>query len=71
MVENKAPWRKTPLDEWSENVDPSIMVGDEWVDEGDPGVSQAVTEENAEDLMARSMRGRFMHPQHDVSMRDE
>lgn len=70
MAEKNAPWRDTPLDHWSTDIDPAIMVGDEWVQEGDPGVSQAATKDTVEDPSLLAQRGRFMHPQHDVTRRE-
>ncbi len=71
VAENKAPWRKTPLDDWSTDVDPAILAGDEWVDENDPGAVRAATPANTGDITARSMLGRYMHPEHDVSWHNE
>lgn len=65
MVEKNAPWRKTPLDHWSTDVDPAIMASDEWVGEGDLGEEMA-QKKSPESMAAQSMLGRFMHPQHDA-----
>jgi hypothetical protein len=66
LHEEKAPWRNTPLDHWSTDIDPAIMSGDQWVDnDRDPGAerreSQALLSGDA-DLLAP-----FMHPVHDVT----
>lgn len=68
MVEVNAPWRKTPLDNWSTAIDPSVMVGDKWVEKGDPGVGEAVTNQDETAIAQQAMLGRFMHPEHDTSM---
>jgi hypothetical protein len=57
----------SPLNQWSENTDPSIMSGDEWVHPtNDIGWN---TEENRELLEAkrRPQGVPFMHPSIDVS----
>jgi hypothetical protein len=63
-----APWRNTALDNWSTEVDPSIMSGDQYVDnDHDLGTTRR---ENLE-LMngtASPVMAPFMHPTHDVSM---
>ncbi|HEU4962281.1 MAG TPA: DUF3905 domain-containing protein [Bacilli bacterium] len=63
-----APWRNTPLDNWSKDIDPAIMSGDQWVDnDHDLGTTRR---ENIE-LMngtASPVMAPFMHPTHDVSM---
>lgn len=71
MVEKNAPWRKTPLDQWSTDTDPAIMADDVWVDKGDIGAEKARTKKTTQDITAESMMGRFMHPQHDVGFGDE
>lgn len=63
-----APWRHTALDNWSKDVDPAIMSGDQYVDnDHDLGTTRR---ENLE-LMngtASPVMAPFMHPQHDASM---
>jgi hypothetical protein len=73
-TEKDAPWRETPLDHWSLDVDPYVMSGDQWVDNlRDPG---AETEESLRlrdprRIREMNLRGeRFMHPVHDVTYRD-
>jgi hypothetical protein len=61
----------SPLNQWSENIDPSIMSGDEWVHPtNDIGWN---TEENRELLEAkrRPHGSPFMHPSIDVSYRQD
>ncbi|MCL6446426.1 MAG: DUF3905 domain-containing protein [Alicyclobacillus sp.] len=62
-VEQLPPWRETPLDHWSTDIDPAIMAGDEWVDEKtDPGT------ERWREMQGGTMHGdRFMHPTHDTT----
>lgn len=69
MTEKEAPWRDTPLDHWSTDIDPAIMSGDEWVGPGDPGVAKAAKFEHGDaiDLTKQAMMGHFQHPQHDSS----
>jgi hypothetical protein len=67
MAEERAPWRKTPLDRWSADVDPAIMASDRWVAPGDIGDGKAEKPDGEVDMTKRSMLGRFLHPQHDVS----
>jgi hypothetical protein len=65
-----APWRNTPLDNWSKDVDPFIMSGDQYVDnEHDLGTTRR---ENLELLNGQRnpLIAPFMHPTHDVSMRN-
>jgi hypothetical protein len=65
-----APWRNTPLDNWSRDVDPSIMSGDKWVDnDHDLGTTRR---ENIEIMNGKAspVMAPFMHPTHDVSMRN-
>ncbi|WP_276356699.1 DUF3905 domain-containing protein [Cohnella caldifontis] len=61
----------SPLERWSEDTDPSIMSGDQWVHPyKDIGFR---TRENR-DLFERGIRpqaGTFMHPQQQVSAADE
>lgn len=68
---DKAPWRNTPLDNWSKDVDPYIMSGDKYVDnDHDLGSTRR---ENLE-LMngtASPVMAPFMHPTHDTSMRND
>ncbi len=61
-MENK----DTPLDNWSKEVDPSIMSGDEWVDNQNDIGNKAIENEELEGgIMTQSSI--FMHPTHDVS----
>lgn len=61
-VENK----NTPLDNWSVEIDPAIMSGDEWVDiKNDIGNKAIENEELSEGIVPHSSI--FMHPTHDVS----
>jgi hypothetical protein len=60
--EHVPAWSDTPLNHWSKDIDPVIMAGDEWVDDGsDPGT----------EAFAQKMAGRppapFLHPMHDTS----
>jgi len=56
----------TPLDNWSVDIDPAIMSGDEWVDkENDIGNKAIENEELKEGIPTQSSI--FMHPTHDVS----
>ncbi len=71
MDEKKLPWLETPLDHWTADIDPSIMAGDDWVNEGDPGNRQAVTEEAVQGPQTNMVAERFMHPQHDVEATDD
>lgn len=67
LKEKKAPWRATPLDNWSRDIDPAIMSGDQWVDnQNDPGT---VRRENQRLLSGDvpSPLAPFMHPTHDVT----
>lgn len=64
-----APWRNTPLDNWSRDVDPFVMSGDKYVDDNDLGTTRR---ENLE-LMNGTfspVAAPFMHPTHDTSMRN-
>ncbi len=70
MTEKEAPWRDTPLDHWSADIDPSIMASDVWVEKGDPGVEKALTKEMIAGLQTNMSVDRFMHPQHDVEGED-
>lgn len=57
------PWRETPLDHWSKDIDPVMMSGDEWVvGHRDPG-AQRIAEEQGGTVMGE----RFMHPMHDTN----
>jgi len=49
---------ETPLDNWSKDVDPAIMAGDEWVDK-------------ELELRIPPQMGLFMHPMYDVSYGQE
>lgn len=61
-MENK----NTPLDNWSKEIDPAIMSGDEWVDKENDIGNKAIENEALESgLMTQSSI--FMHPTHDVS----
>jgi hypothetical protein len=67
LQEKQAPWRNTPLDNWSTEIDPAVLSGDRWVDnERDPGTqrreNQAIARGDTSMLMAP-----FMHPMHDVT----
>ncbi|MCX7570708.1 DUF3905 domain-containing protein [Tumebacillus sp. DT12] len=68
--ELNAPWRNTPLDNWSKDTDPFIMSGDKYVDnDHDLGTTRR---ENIELLNGQRnpVMAPFMHPTHDVSMRN-
>ena len=55
--------KESPLNNWSEGVDPSIMAGEEWIHPtNDIGCA---TEENSQLLeeMKREPSKQFMHPQ--------
>jgi len=57
------PWRETPLDHWSTDIDPVLMAGDEWVDNNsDPGTERILEQQGGTTLGAP-----FMHPTHDVT----
>lgn len=59
--------KNSPLENWSDEVDPSIMAGDEWVHPtNDIGWN---THENKELLeeKKRPQASPFMHPTHDAS----
>ena len=65
-----APWRNTPLENWSRDTDPFIMSGGRWVDnEHDLGTTRR---ENLEILNGNRnpVSAPFMHPTHDTSMRN-
>ncbi|MFD2169438.1 DUF3905 domain-containing protein [Tumebacillus lipolyticus] len=65
-----APWRNTPLDNWSRDVDPFIMAGDQYVDnDHDLGTTRR---ENVEIMNGEinPVMAPFMHPTHDASMRN-
>jgi len=56
------PWRETPLDHWSEDIDPALMAGDEWAaGKRDPGTVR-IREQQA----GTKMGAPFMHPTHDT-----
>lgn len=60
---NAPPWRETPLDHWSTDIDPVLMAGDEWVNnDSDPG-----TERILEGQGGTRMGAQFMHPMHDTT----
>ena len=68
--ELNAPWRNTPLENWSRDTDPFIMSGGQWVDNGhDLGTTRR---ENLEILGGNPspVSAPFMHPTHDASMRN-
>lgn len=68
--ELNAPWRNTPLDNWSKDTDPFIMSGDKYVDnDHDLGTTRR---ENIELLNGQRnpVMAPFMHPTHDASMRN-
>ena len=71
MTEKKAPWRGTLPEDWSAEIDPAVMAGGEWAEEGDAGPGKAVTKEKVGDITVQSMMGRFMHPQHDADWGDD
>jgi len=63
--EQVPPWRDTPLDHWSAEIDPAIMSGDEWVTDsasGDPG-AERIEEGQGGTVMSAP----FMHPTHDTN----
>lgn len=63
-----APWRHTLLDNWSKDVDPALLSGDQYVDNAhDLGTTRR---ENMELLSGNQspVMAPFMHPQHDTSM---
>ena len=63
--EKLPPWRDTPLEHWSTDIDPAIMAGDEWVENSvssDPG-----SERIAEQQGGTTMGAPFMHPTHDAT----
>ncbi|WP_088044018.1 DUF3905 domain-containing protein [Bacillus sp. EAC] len=56
----------SPLNNWSDDVDPSIMAGDEWIHPtNDIGWA---TEENTDllETKKREPTKQFMHPQHET-----
>jgi len=59
--------KNSPLENWSKEIDPAVMAGDEWIHPtNDIGWN---TPEN-KDLLERKKRPNaspFMHPEHDVS----
>lgn len=62
---NLPPWRETPLDHWSREIDPAIMAGDEWASDDprtDPG-AQRIREGRGGTQLGEP----FMHPQHDTT----
>ncbi|TCP53721.1 uncharacterized protein DUF3905 [Tumebacillus sp. BK434] len=68
---DNAPWRNTPLDNWSRDVDPAVMSGDKYVDnDHDLGSTRR---ENLElkNGTASPVMAPFMHPTHDASMRND
>jgi hypothetical protein len=63
--EDIPPWRETPLDHWSTDIDPAIMAGDEWAvnrSASDPG-----SERIAEQQGGTVMKAPFMHPMYDTT----
>jgi Protein of unknown function (DUF3905) len=61
----RPPWKETPLDHWSTDIDPAIMAGDEWASEdpnSDPGAERI-----AEHYGLTYMGAQFMHPMHDTN----
>jgi hypothetical protein len=71
LREKKAPWRDTPLEHWSREIDPAIMSGDQWADnKRDPGSERS---ENQQILSGDvpSPLAPFMHPMHDVTYGDD
>lgn len=66
----EAPWRNTPLDNWSKDVDPFVMSGDRWVDnDHDLGTTRRENIELMEGT-ASPVMAPFMHPTQDVSLRN-
>ncbi|MGB8956860.1 MAG: DUF3905 domain-containing protein [Tumebacillaceae bacterium] len=68
--DRNAPWRNTPLENWSRDTDPFIMSGGQWVNnEHDLGTTRR---ENLEILNGNRnpVMAPFMHPTHDTSMRN-
>lgn len=64
-VNDVPPWRSTPLEHWSTDIDPVIMSGDEWVENSaskDPG-SERIQEQHG----GTGMAAPFMHPMHDTN----
>ncbi|MDB5084138.1 MAG: hypothetical protein JWN30_1024 [Bacilli bacterium] len=60
------PWQHTALENWSEQVDPFIMSGDQYENAHDPGYERTETQE----LLSGNKTGTFppfMHPTHDVT----
>lgn len=67
LKEKKAPWREMPLDHWSRDIDPSIMSGDQWVDnEHDPGTERRESQQLLSGDVSSPLAP-FMHPTHDVT----
>lgn len=63
--EKLPPWRETPLDHWSTDIDPVIMAGDEWTSDepqSDPGAERI-----AEEGGGTAVGAPFMHPTHDTN----
>ncbi|MCL6632653.1 MAG: DUF3905 domain-containing protein [Alicyclobacillus herbarius] len=57
------PWRETPLDHWSTDIDPVLMAGDEWVEDmEDPGTARAQSADG-------DPAAQFMHPTQDTNYR--
>ncbi|ASS77130.1 hypothetical protein CIG75_05745 [Tumebacillus algifaecis] len=66
----KAPWRNTALDNWSRDVDPAIMSGDQYVDnDHDLGTTRRENLELQNGTWS-PVAAPFMHPTHDASMRN-
>ncbi|MCL6517402.1 DUF3905 domain-containing protein [Alicyclobacillus sp.] len=60
------PWRETPLDHWSTDIDPAILSGDEWAASDpreDPG-ARRIEERRTGTFTGGS---RFMHPTIDTN----
>ena len=69
QAELHAPWKDTPLDYWSTEIDPVIMSSDHWVDrEVDPGFKRRENQELAQGDTSMLLAP-FMHPMHDVTYR--
>ncbi|MDQ0253728.1 hypothetical protein J2S74_001100 [Evansella vedderi] len=63
------PNPETPLEHWSDNIDPAIMSGDHWVEEEEAPLAE---EENTKIVLDTRTKQRnlyderFMHPTHQV-----
>lgn len=60
--------KNSPLENWSDEVDPSIMSGDEWVHPtNDIGWNTPENKKLLEEKKLPPQEKHFMHPTHDVS----